>query len=143
MAEASINGAREVMWPVVAACTTTMAAFAPMLLVTGTSGQFMSILPKTVIACLAGSIVESLFVLPAHYVEWGSRLRRSSPEATRRYSLSQASQVVRARMDRFIERIRSSYTYALSQTLEHRGSCLLYTSPSPRDATLSRMPSSA
>ena len=24
-----------------------------------------------------------------------------------------------------------------------RGSCLLYTSPSPRDATLSRMPSSA
>ena len=127
VAEASINGAREVMWPVVAACTTTMAAFAPMLLVTGTSGQFMSILPKTVIACLAGSIVESLFVLPAHYVEWGSRLRRSSSEATRRYSLSQASQVVRARMDRFIERIRSSYTYALSQTLEHRGSFLLAT----------------
>ena len=26
---------------------------------------------------------------------------------------------------------------------EHRKSCLLYTSPSPRDATLSRMPSSA
>ena len=26
---------------------------------------------------------------------------------------------------------------------EHRDSCLLYTSPSPRDATLSRMPSSA
>ena len=25
----------------------------------------------------------------------------------------------------------------------HAGSCLLYTSPSPRDATLSRMPSSA
>ena len=27
--------------------------------------------------------------------------------------------------------------------LELRGTCLLYTSPSPRDATLSRMPSSA
>ena len=26
---------------------------------------------------------------------------------------------------------------------EHKGGCLLYTSPSPRDATLSRMPSSA
>ena len=26
---------------------------------------------------------------------------------------------------------------------DHLGSCLLYTSPSPRDATLSRMPSSA
>ena len=29
------------------------------------------------------------------------------------------------------------------KTLSHVGSCLLYTSPSPRDATLSRMPSSA
>ena len=28
-------------------------------------------------------------------------------------------------------------------TLEYASSCLLYTSPSPRDATLSRMPSSA
>ena len=27
--------------------------------------------------------------------------------------------------------------------LTYRGVCLLYTSPSPRDATLSRMPSSA
>ena len=30
-----------------------------------------------------------------------------------------------------------------SRTFEDRSSCLLYTSPSPRDATLSRMPSSA
>ena len=28
-------------------------------------------------------------------------------------------------------------------SIEHFGNCLLYTSPSPRDATLSRMPSSA
>ena len=28
-------------------------------------------------------------------------------------------------------------------TVRRRGGCLLYTSPSPRDATLSRMPSSA
>ena len=31
----------------------------------------------------------------------------------------------------------------LTQTLELTNVCLLYTSPSPRDATLSRMPSSA
>ena len=30
----------------------------------------------------------------------------------------------------------------LEEAYQHRG-CLLYTSPSPRDATLSRMPSSA
>jgi len=32
---------------------------------------------------------------------------------------------------------------ALIATGVHPGACLLYTSPSPRDATLSRMPSSA
>ena len=31
----------------------------------------------------------------------------------------------------------------LAQSVKKRNSCLLYTSPSPRDATLSRMPSSA
>ena len=125
VAEASINGAREVMWPVVAACTTTMAAFAPMLLVTGTSGQFMSILPKTVIACLAGSIVESLFVLPAHYVEWGSRLRKNSSDSASTRGLARLSHSMRSRMDGFIDAIRASYTHALSRTLEHRGAFLL------------------
>ena len=43
-----------------------------------------------------------------------------------------------------------AYTYShhsmlqyKSFAVEHAGVCLLYTSPSPRDATLSRMPSSA
>ena len=123
--EAAINGAREVMWPVVAACTTTMAAFAPMLLVTGTSGQFMSILPKTVIACLAGSIVESLFVLPAHYVEWGSRLRNHGSDERSENGLSRFSHTVRSLMDGWLDRIRAYYGYALGRTLEHRGTFLL------------------
>ena len=43
---------------------------------------------------------------------------------------------------------QDSLDHAQTQTqsqasLHHRGTCLLYTSPSPRDATLSRMPSSA
>ena len=33
----------------------------------------------------------------------------------------------------------NQYTFEV----DHRAACLLYTSPSPRDATLSRMPSSA
>ena len=37
----------------------------------------------------------------------------------------------------------SPFPMVLSATLGQLESCLLYTSPSPRDATLSRMPSSA
>ena len=73
--EAIVRGAEEVMWPVTAAIATTVAAFIPMLLVTGTSGEFMAILPKTVILCLLGSLFEALVILPAHYLDFGSRRR--------------------------------------------------------------------
>ena len=43
--------------------------------------------------------------------------------------------------DACLGRVGGKRTYG--QSLEEAGSCLLYTSPSPRDATLSRMPSSA
>ena len=36
-----------------------------------------------------------------------------------------------------------NYNKQLSKSISRNGNCLLYTSPSPRDATLSRMPSSA
>ena len=46
------------------------------------------------------------------------------------------------RIDR-IELQKKSIEDKISQLKEHMSNCLLYTSPSPRDATLSRMPSSA
>ena len=41
------------------------------------------------------------------------------------------------------EQAIESFTEAIEVGTESNKSCLLYTSPSPRDATLSRMPSSA
>ena len=38
---------------------------------------------------------------------------------------------------------KKSYLYLIGTILEYSGGCLLYTSPSPRDGLLSRMPSSA
>ena len=46
--------------------------------------------------------------------------------------------VVVDRFDRIADRVNRN-----SSRIAHRYLCLLYTSPSPRDATLSRMPSSA
>ena len=60
---AAIEGAREVSKPVVFAILTSMAAFAPLLGVPGVIGKIMSTAPLIVIACLAFSLVESLFIL--------------------------------------------------------------------------------
>lgn len=63
---AAINGVKEVGIPVVGAVVTTMIAFLPLLFVPGVLGKFISILPVVVISTLSISLLESLFLLPAH-----------------------------------------------------------------------------
>ena len=64
--EAVIKGASEVFVPIVSATLTTVAAFLPMLLMTGTVGDFFSILPISVATALGVSIFECLVILPVH-----------------------------------------------------------------------------
>ncbi len=64
--QAAIDGALEVSVPVTFSIFTTVAAFTPMLFVSGTMGKFMKAIPMVVIALLLVSLVESLLVLPAH-----------------------------------------------------------------------------
>ncbi len=62
--EAAKVGIDEVGIPVIAADLTTVAAFLPMLLVTGIMGDFMGVLPKTVCVALTGSVLVDHFLLP-------------------------------------------------------------------------------
>jgi len=64
--EASIAGALRVSTPVIFAVLTTVAAFGPLIFVEGTMGKVMSIIPVIVISVLLFSLLESLFILPAH-----------------------------------------------------------------------------
>jgi multidrug efflux pump subunit AcrB len=62
----SIEGAQEISLPVVFAVLTTVAAFTPLLSVAGSMGKIMRTIPLIVIPCLLWSLVESLWILPAH-----------------------------------------------------------------------------
>ena len=64
--DAAIAGAREVARPIFFAVLTTALAFAPMLFLPGPEGALMQVIPLVVIAILALSLVESLWILPAH-----------------------------------------------------------------------------
>lgn len=64
--KAAVAGAQEVGVPVVFSILTTVAAFTPLLFISGTMGKFIGVIPVIVIAILIMSLVESLFVLPAH-----------------------------------------------------------------------------
>jgi multidrug efflux pump subunit AcrB len=68
-AQAAQTGAREVMWPVLAATSTTVAAFLPMFAIGGTMGEFIKVIPVVVAASLLGSLWEAFAVLPSHATE--------------------------------------------------------------------------
>ncbi|GBC63975.1 AcrB/AcrD/AcrF family protein [Desulfonema ishimotonii] len=63
---AAVEGVSEVGMPVITAVITTIVAFLPLAYIKGTMGKFIGILPVVVIACLVISLVECLFLLPAH-----------------------------------------------------------------------------
>jgi multidrug efflux pump subunit AcrB len=64
--EAVINGTSEVILPVLGTIMTTIAAFAPLMFMSGVMGKFMWTLPAVVSIALIASWVESMFILPAH-----------------------------------------------------------------------------
>jgi len=71
--EAAIKGTQEIMWPVIAAVATTIAAFMPLLLMEGVLGQFMSVFPIVITMALLASLFESLIILPSHVAEFSGR----------------------------------------------------------------------
>jgi multidrug efflux pump subunit AcrB len=63
---ASVEGALEVARPVIFSVLTTVAAFLPLIFVTGIMGKFIKTIPFVVIPILIVSLIESLLILPAH-----------------------------------------------------------------------------
>lgn len=63
---ASEGGARRMFWPVVASSLTTVAAFLPLLMVSGPMGNILRDIPFVMICVLLASLVECFFILPAH-----------------------------------------------------------------------------
>lgn len=64
--EAAIKGTSQVCWPVVANASTTVVAFLPLAFVGGRIGDLLVNLPIVAAAALGSSVLESLFILPAH-----------------------------------------------------------------------------
>ncbi len=98
--DAAIEGANQVVWPVVAATATTIAAFLPLMILPGTIGRFLRVIPLTVAVALFASTFEALVFLPVHFADWASKSRK--------------------RTKRFFEVLRSRYQNLLAALYKHR-----------------------
>jgi multidrug efflux pump subunit AcrB len=64
--DAGIAGARQMAVPVTFSILTNIAAFTPLLFVPGITGKVFKVIPMAVIMVFLVSLVEALFILPAH-----------------------------------------------------------------------------
>jgi multidrug efflux pump len=102
---AVIDGTAEIAMPVISATLTTMAAFLPMLLMTGVTGEYMGFLPKTVTIALSASLVVALVANPlilSRFMQRTTRLGR----------------IVKPEED--LRRLKNIYVCGVSWALNHR-----------------------
>lgn len=85
---AAVLGTQQVLAPVTAAVLTTVAAFLPLLLMSGIWGKFMSVIPKTVTFALLASLLEAFLVLPSHMADFGRVVRAESKNHSRFLALT-------------------------------------------------------
>ena len=63
---AAEGGARRMFAPVIASSLTTVAAFIPLMLISGPTGKILFAIPLVIVAVIIASVIESFFVLPNH-----------------------------------------------------------------------------
>jgi HAE1 family hydrophobic/amphiphilic exporter-1 len=103
--EAVVDGTSEVFLPVLAATSTTVAAFLPMLIMTGSIGEFFAQVPKAVTFAIVASLIECLFILPPHFMDWpGARaLEKDARNHARRASDPRFLVALRSLADRVLQ----------------------------------------
>jgi multidrug efflux pump subunit AcrB len=74
--EAAVKGINQVALPVLAATLTTVAAFLPLMILPGTIGRFLRVIPLTVVIALLASTSEATIFLPSHYADWPAKTRQ-------------------------------------------------------------------
>ncbi|MEO1617529.1 MAG: efflux RND transporter permease subunit [Planctomycetota bacterium] len=111
---AAIEGTREVAGPVTFSILTNIVAFVPLMFIPGETGKFWAPLPVVVIIVLILSLIESLFILPAHLAHT-ARVKKTKRGL--RAGLHAAQQTFSRRFNRLIE---ITFTPVLEISLRHR-----------------------
>ena len=115
--EAAKKGAKEMVTPVTFSIISNIAAFMPIYFIPGTTGNIFGIIPLVVSSAFAVSLVECLFVLPAHLAH--DRAGRSNRLSAYIHTLQQSFSTA------FKNWVRNWYSPFLAFVLHHRYTAFL------------------
>ncbi len=118
---AAVTGTNQVSWPVVATVLTTICAFLPLALMDGQMGDFMKVLPIVVGCALGVSLIESLFILPAHMSASLRGAEKRSSRKRKEWWIARVEQRYDRWRDRVINgKIIPGYLRVLSVSMRYR-----------------------
>ncbi|ACA85184.1 efflux RND transporter permease subunit [Shewanella woodyi] len=107
-----VKGAKRVAMPATFGVLTTIAAFIPMLMVSGPQGVIWKSIGMIVILCLVFSLVESKLILPAHLAHMKPKKPNLNPNAFVRFKLA-----LNSKLQHFIHH---KYRYFLERCIKNR-----------------------
>ena len=107
---ASLDGVREMFWPVTTTVVTTILSFTPMFYLSGDLGEMVKVVPMVVILTLSISLFECICLLPAHIGRRKGNNNEEDPEA---------------KEPKWWTKIKTSYQKFLEKILKHKFLILL------------------
>lgn len=107
---AAEGGARRMLAPVIASSLTTVAAFLPLMLVSGPTGKILFAIPLVIISAIFASLIESFLILPGHLRHAFGHLHHAPATG------------LRARLDRLFDEFKNhTFRPLVKWCLRHRG----------------------
>lgn len=103
--DAAIKGASELVVPIIGTYLTTVAAFAPMMFMSGIMGRFVWQIPFVVICTLTISLFESFFLLPTRVALFGPKNLNSENENKLRKWFNRIFSIVQNKFYLFVQGI--------------------------------------
>ena len=107
--KAAILGSTKVAKPVIFSALTTMIFFAPMAMVPGDTRQFTTVIAVVVILTLSFSLLESLFILPAHLRHGGEEKPGLLAKFFTRIGLTKYVNMLREKSDQLLDIVVFKY----------------------------------
>jgi multidrug efflux pump subunit AcrB len=102
--DAAVEGTYSVAKPVITTVVTTALAFTPMFFMTGMLGDFIYVIPLVVVLALSISLLDTLFIMPAHLIS----------------GTHGGKEVERPAQDRWFVRFREHFRIVLQRLLQVR-----------------------